>query len=313
MPTPADIPDAMPGADRRAMRPVNGDAFRGMCAYRFWHNAEPRENPAFASGEAVFCKIDEVWRLFRALRRTRRRVVVVTHEGDKPVTPALWGERPPHVEAWFGCNMFAEHEDAHPVPLGLGNSDGHVTLSWGEICAAPRIERAGLLYANFSAASNPGVRRPLLDWLAGPERAWVTREAHAVVDGRASYLHNLRSHHFVYCPPGNGEDTHRMWEALYCGAIPVARESPTMRAFRALPIHFVPDLAAITEDGLRATLAQWSARPHSLEMLDAGFWERRLEAAVARAREKGPLTPLGWLAGWGREVLRVAAKTLRGK
>lgn len=72
------------------MKQVSSGAFRALCDHVFWCNAAPRENPNFRHGDVVFCKIDEVWRLFRALRRTRRRIVLVTGEGDKPVTPELF-------------------------------------------------------------------------------------------------------------------------------------------------------------------------------------------------------------------------------
>ena len=48
----------------------------------------------------------------------------------------------------------------------------------------------------------------------------------------ASVLHKLMSNSlFVACPRGNGLDTHRFWEAIYLGAIPVIKRD------EALPIH----------------------------------------------------------------------------
>jgi hypothetical protein len=35
------------------------------------------------------------------------------------------------------------------------------------------------------------------------------------------YLSELASHHFCLCIRGNGIDTHRFWESLYLGVIPV--------------------------------------------------------------------------------------------
>ena len=39
------------------------------------------------------------------------------------------------------------------------------------------------------------------------------------------YLENLRSFPFVICPEGNGYDTHRLWETLYMGGIPVIKQN----------------------------------------------------------------------------------------
>lgn len=284
------------------MNPVNGDAFRGLCDHTFWHNAAPRENPGFRHGDVVFCKIDEVWRLFRALRRTRKRIVLVTGEGDKPVTPDLWQQRPPHVAAWFGTNMFAAAETAHPLPLGLGNADGTLTLAWTEIQAAlvSPPKREGLLYANFGTRSNPAVRGPLLEWVLRPEQNWITRQPHSATGGKAAYLRDLLTHHFVLCPPGNGEDTHRMWEALYCGAVPVVRRSPAMRDFHDLPVLFVEDFLTLAPERLAA-----SAIRGSREKMDLAWWKSRLQAACSSARQKGTLSSVEWLQGWLQEIQRI--------
>lgn len=37
------------------------------------------------------------------------------------------------------------------------------------------------------------------------------------------FVELLGQSEFVVCPPGNGLDTHRLWEALACGTIPVLR------------------------------------------------------------------------------------------
>jgi hypothetical protein len=44
-------------------------------------------------------------------------------------------------------------------------------------------------------------------------------------EGRINYLANLRRLNFVLCPEGNGMDTHRLWETLYMGGVPVVVKS----------------------------------------------------------------------------------------
>jgi len=295
--------------------PVCGDIFCGLCDHAFWHNAAPRENPGFRHGQVVFCKIDEVWRLFRALRRTRRRIVLVTGEGDKPVTPELYSQKPPHVSHWFGMNMFAVAPDVTPIPLGLG-AEGHpATLDWREIQEAISSSppRTKLLYANFGAASNPSVREPLATWVRRPSQNWMTVEDHSQQSGRASYLQNLLSHHFVFCPPGNGEDTHRMWEALYCGAIPVVRESPVMRDFSDLPILFVPRLDEISENFLQDVLARWPKHEFSSAKLDVGYWRDRFTEAQTMASHRGSVTAAEWMHAWVGEAWRLVREKAVGR
>lgn len=288
-------------------QPVNSDAFRQLCDHGFWHDEAQREDAGFRHGDIVFCKIDEVWRLFRALRRTRKRIVLVTGEGDKPVSPELYAQKPPHVSHWFGMNMFAEGSDVTPLPLGLG-AEGHpATLDWREIQEATSNPppRTKLLYANFGTASNPDVREPLAAWVRRPSKNWMTVEDHSQQSGRTSYLQNLCSHHFVFCPPGNGEDTHRMWEALYCGAIPVARKSPAMRAFSVLPILFVDRLDEISEEQLRRVLIERQTKQYSIAPLDIEYWREQFKSARDVARRVGVMSRREYLMAWIKEVRRV--------
>jgi hypothetical protein len=44
---------------------------------------------------------------------------------------------------------------------------------------------------------------------------------------------------FVVCPRGNGLDTHRVWEALYLGAIPIIKKSEIFAALEGWPVWIV--------------------------------------------------------------------------
>jgi len=287
---------------------LNNDAFRGLCHHCFWHDAAPRENRAFRSGDIVFCKIDEVWRLFRALRRTRKRIVLVTGEGFKPVTPELYRQKPPHVMHWFGTNMFASADDVTPIPLGIGNAAGGAALRPHDFSLPfnGEVPRNCLLYANFSPATNPEVRGPLAEWAAAQD--WMTYRQHSGDVGKESYLRSLRSHRFVLCPPGAGEDTHRMWEALYCGAIPVVRRSPALRDFTDLPVLMVERLDCLTEPMLREISARWPPPQSSKEKLDLSYWRRAFRAARDKVLKKGALGFSGWAKAWIDEALRITRK-----
>jgi len=272
----------------------------------FWSNDAPHENCDFRHGDVVFCKIDEAWRLFRALRRARKRIVLITGEGDKPVTPEVYVQKPPHIAHWFGTNMFVDAADTTPLPLGLGRGGRGATIDWKDIkaAAASAPPREQLLYANFGTVSNPVVRVPLQDWIAQPAQSWITRAPHAA-SGKSAYLQNLFSHRFVLCPPGNGEDTHRMWEALYCGAIPVVRESPAVREFKDLPVLFVRGFEEMTEDLLHRFLSARDKAGFSEEKLDVAYWKREAEARKQAISCLGRIGCAEFARGWVEEIGRV--------
>jgi len=62
------------------------------------------------------------------------------------------------------------------------------------------------------------------------------------------YLEELGSCYFSFCPRGNGEDCHRIWESLYVGTIPVLIGSSKnfMKMLEVLGIPFI-EISAISE------------------------------------------------------------------
>lgn len=99
-----------------------------------------------------------------------------------------------------------------------------------------------------------------------------------------------------------------MWEALYCGAIPVVRESPAMRNFRDLPILFVPRLDSLSEQVLRDQLAAWPRNGFSREKLGLDFWKEQFSNAQQAVFTRGRLTLKEWCGAWVKEITLVAAR-----
>jgi hypothetical protein len=65
------------------------------------------------------------------------------------------------------------------------------------------------------------------------------------------YLQELSEYQFCACPPGMGIDTHRVWEALMVGTIPIVLTSPLNELYTELPVVIVDSFEAITPETLR--------------------------------------------------------------
>ena len=59
----------------------------------------------------------------------------------------------------------------------------------------------------------------------------------------------LRRYAFVACPPGNGADTHRVWEAMYLRCIPIVLRNHMNEYFKelGLPIWVIESYSEIEE------------------------------------------------------------------
>jgi hypothetical protein len=185
------------------------------------------------------------------------------------------------------------------IPLGLGPSDDNVSAKGAEIAELRRagIARDKWLYVNFRPESNPGPREPIFRHyqelsLAGAD--WITFQLPETRGSHGRFADDLVSHRFVLCPPGNGVDTHRMWETLAAGGIPVVAKSIAMEPFRSLPILFVDDLCGVTLEFLETEWARISGMPANLAMLEADYWKALIVGASDGLRETGVMRMGEW-------------------
>ena len=109
---------------------------------------------------------------------------------------------------------------------------------------------------NFRPDTNPAVRGPVFEFFQHRPEDWVSFEPPDQRGNNGKFLDQILRHRFVLCPPGNGVDTHRMWEALAAGAIPVVLRSQAMKPFESLPILFVEDYREVTRELLESAASQ---------------------------------------------------------
>ena len=77
---------------------------------------------------------------------------------------------------------------------------------------------------------------------------------------------------FVVCPHGNGYDTHRLWEALILGCIPIVRTSGLDKLYDGLPVLIVKEWSEITTTLLQDTIIEFNNKNFSLEKLTLKYW-----------------------------------------
>jgi hypothetical protein len=132
------------------------------------------------------------------------------------------------VSRWLGGSL---------LPLGLSNPTRESKLhavygdqqamapAFGSAMVSRRnLEEDGLVYANFSANTAPRQRMALLEYLRTLPNVRVG-ESKPTPAGRRRFLEEIRESGLVICPQGNGLDTHRLYETLYMGAIPIVLRS----------------------------------------------------------------------------------------
>ena len=159
----------------------------------------------------------------------------------------------PLLQCWWGQNLCFEHPKMRSLPIGIANSMWeHGRLEYYNVPTTTK--KTQFLYYNFGIQTNPEKRQVCADALSylGPMLPMVPVKEN---------IARLAKHRYCICPEGNGVDTHRLWEALYLGCIPIVLETPFIQALvhsmdNMLPIIVVKswdhvcDLELLTEPNI---------------------------------------------------------------
>ncbi|MEI6417316.1 MAG: hypothetical protein WCO92_06315, partial [Verrucomicrobiota bacterium] len=196
-------------------------------------------------------------------------------------------------------------------PLGLGGIKDEVTVDAAiiEMTHTKNISRDQWLYVNFRPATNRKVRQKIYDEFQRKASCepWITFEPPQVHGSNENYLTQLLSHRFVLAPPGNGVDTHRLWESLIAGAYPIALRSSALEPFEALPILFVNDYSEVTYDFLKANLKQLAEKKKNNAMLYMSYWDQKIKEVQLSFSDR---KILGWNE-WLKESIEYGLKMIQ--
>jgi hypothetical protein len=190
---------------------------------------------------------------------------VQTDITDYSITKNLFDKKPNCIKKWFAVNVEYQHQDLIPIPLGVSNPNCTITLKVNSI-KNNNIEKEKLLYINHRIETNANVRKPIYNLFKTNDWCTILQPNLSLQD----YELNLKKHHYMLCPRGNGVDTHRLWECLYSGVVPIVQKQITHNNLYDLPILFVDNYEQITEDFLKENL--FRLKNKNLEKLNLYWW-----------------------------------------
>ena len=96
-------------------------------------------------------------------------------------------------------------------------------------------------------------------------------------------MYDLSKYRYILCPPGNGIDTHRFWEALIAGSIPVALKSLNYKNFDNLNAIFLNNFENISLEKLNnIKKAKKTNLNKFFDMLTNEIFEKEVPASETR-------------------------------
>jgi hypothetical protein len=101
------------------------------------------------------------------------------------------------------------------------------------------------------------------------------------LDARRRFFEELRASEYSLCPRGNGIDTHRFWESLYTGTIPIVEHCRLNDFFQGLPFITWSRMTVSALDAPEAlTLPPTTdPYPYPYHKLYVSYWIEQIERA----------------------------------
>ena len=231
------------------------------------------------------------WRGYNDLIDLNRINIVVTGHSDYYINETYELLNKQNIRKWFCQNMNILHPKCIALPIGITNKD-EPTIPVCKIIGDTRrimevrdqkISIRNIAYLNINVSSYPNERDKIVDLYKDKE--WVTyvspkKTTSLTPDDHKSFLENIRHHKFCFAPRGNGIDTHRIWESLYLGTIPIVKRCIAMSQFEDLPILFVDDWDNITPEWLEDKYEEIRKKQYPMYKLNVSYWNMRIYEAI---------------------------------
>jgi len=204
-------------------------------------------------GERIFMKVDDIPR-FLAMKHTTLLDIVV-HNSDKSFTPELYNKVKQFARNVYAVNCVTP--GVIPIPLGFRDhqyTSHHIIAS---VLKEPTLPRDIKCLVNFLIATNPTARQsafdhfknnpacPVQDHLSYDFAKSLTHKLAETAQKRVDFYRTLKRCEFAICPPGTGLDTHRVYECILFGVIPIVLSSPLDGLYSRFPIWIVKDWSEV--------------------------------------------------------------------
>ena len=93
-----------------------------------------------------------------------------------------------------------------------------------------------------------------------------------------NYLKKMSEYKFIICPPGYGIDTHRCWESLLVGCIPIMIKVDSMdELYEDLPVLLVENYENITEEYLNKEYDRIKKSSYNFNKLYTDYWDKEFD------------------------------------
>ena len=227
--------------------------------------------------DIVFCNTHFIESLFHLLKDIKelKNIKLITHQTDIPITKKLYNTKPRCISEWYSINIDTKKKDLIPIPLGVSNDYSPKNPKYVEFKEIKNIEsKENKIYLNFEINTNRRERFKLYDLFKNNEFFLVEKPTLSM----SEYLQKLNKNLFILCPWGNGYDSHRFWESMYVGSIPIIKKHITYDAATLLPHIQVDSYKDIDFETINNSKLNFDESKFDYNKLTIDWWLNKMKA-----------------------------------
>tara|TARA_B100000579_G_C22731982_1_gene804710 strand:- start:17 stop:1066 length:1050 start_codon:yes stop_codon:yes gene_type:complete len=211
--------------------------------------------------DVIYCNSELVEDFFSVIKNNQsiKNLFLITGQSDRKITQSLFSLKPDSVFKWYSINVDHDDNNLIPIPLGIADSFSKKNLNVKNIFNNIDFKygnKENKIYLNFRLNTNFFHRRKLYKIFRN--KKWTKLQETDI--SNSDYLNDMKKYNFTLCPWGNGIDTHRLWEAIYNGSIPITIKHKTYSNLEGLPILQVDSYKQLNKDFLDKSLKEVKKR-----------------------------------------------------
>lgn len=212
--------------------------------------------------DIIFCKTDYIDLLFKYLKTIKnlKNIKLITSQSDLKVDKRLFQKKPSCVSKWYSTNVVHKDNKLISLPLGLANEFSEKNLNHLDFkkfgIQDKEIQKENYVYSNFNINTKYLFRKRLLSSIINNKKFKIRNNDLNLNE----YRQDLNIYKYVLCPPGNGIDTHRIWEAIYSNSIPIVFREYYLDYFSKVPVIVLDSIDDLENFDLNKNVKKYDSK-----------------------------------------------------
>lgn len=231
-----------------------------------------------------------------SLKHQNKKFILITGDSDRTISKKLGIYKRllnnDNLFFWYSQNCITPHKKIKQIPIGLDyisqfhnnhsfflNVYDHnlLPLKYEKkllkiIKNSPQFSsRENLIFCNYQFTLDNKNRADCFNF--------VDKKYCYFLKKRIPHLENFKKQSkfkFILAPSGEGIDTHRVWEALLLGNIPIVKSSPLDKLYKNFPVLIVRSWKDLTYKRLMFAEKKFNNRSYFYEKLLIDYWKVKI-------------------------------------